>query len=166
MAKILHLALFLGLISAIAGGALSAVNSVTKPIIDANALKAEQSNLEKLYPGAEFAPIDLVDAPETITKAFEVVGEGVVYKCENQGFKNPIVFLIGISNDGTFSGYTVLENGDTSGIGTRVNEAEFSDGFIGESIDKSIDTLSGATISSTAVKEAIEAAVAYHQANE
>ena len=95
MKKILHLALFLGLISAIAGGALSAVNSVTAPIITANALKAEQSNLEKLYPGAEFVPMDLNDAPETITKAFEVVGEGVVYKCENQGFKEPIIFLIG-----------------------------------------------------------------------
>ena len=45
MNKILHLTLFLGIVSAIAGGALAFANQITSPIITANNEKQEKETL-------------------------------------------------------------------------------------------------------------------------
>ena len=52
MKKVLHLTLFLALVAAIAGGALALANSLTAPIVAANALAAEKQNLQLIFPDA------------------------------------------------------------------------------------------------------------------
>lgn len=165
MKKILSLALFLSVVSAIAGGMLAVVNSVTKPIIEANALAAVKATLEEFYPGADFKEIAVEGDPVYITNVYEAAGKGTVYSVSTQGFKDTIIFMVAVDNDGTISSYKVQQNNDTSGIGTRVSEAEFSDKFIGSGLDVKFDTLSGATVSSTAVVRGLEEVVDYQKAN-
>ena len=165
MKKILSLALFLSVVSAIAGGMLAVVNSVTKPIIEANALAAVKATLEEFYPGADFKEIAVEGEPVYITNVYEAAGKGTVYSVSTQGFKDTIIFMVAVDNDGTISSYKVQQNNDTSGIGTRVSEAEFSDKFIGSGLDVKFDTLSGATVSSTAVVRGLEEVVDYQKAN-
>ena len=50
MKKIIHLTLFLAIVSAIAGGALAFANQITQPIITANAEAAEKESLIQLFP--------------------------------------------------------------------------------------------------------------------
>lgn len=52
MKKIIHLTLFLAIVSAIAGGALAFANQVTLPIITANKEATEKQSLLELYPGS------------------------------------------------------------------------------------------------------------------
>ena len=52
MNKILHLTIFLAIISAIAGGALAFANNLTAPVIAENELKQEQESLQKMYKSA------------------------------------------------------------------------------------------------------------------
>lgn len=165
MKKVLTLTLFLAIISAIAGGALAAVNTVTEPIIIENAMKEVNASLAEIFPGASFKPGTIKGDVQYITDIYEADGKGVAYKVSVKGFKDTITYLVAIDTDGNFVGYKVTENNDTSGIGTRVNEAEFSDQFINQSIDTEVDTLSGATFSSTPVVEGIKEVVAYHKAN-
>lgn len=167
MKKILHLTLFLAIISALAGGLLSAVNSLTYPIIQANQLAGVMSTLEQFFPNAEFNEVEIQGEVTTIQNIYEADGEGVVYKVGVDGFDgtDSIVFMIAIDNDNNFAGYSVQECTDTEGIGSRVKTEEFYGPFIGSSIDTQIDTLSGATVSSTAVIGGIQEVVAYHQAN-
>lgn len=165
MKKILHLTLFLAIISAIAGGALAYVNSVTEPIITANALKEVQATLEEFFPNGEFEEVSIVGEAVAITNIYEVKDEGVVYKVSTQGFKDSLIFLVAIDSDNNFVGYKVTQNNDTQGFGTRVNEAEFTDQFLNQSIDTEVDTLSGATVSSSAIVLGLDEVVAYHNAN-
>ena len=164
MKKILHLTLFLAIISGIAGGALALVNSITKPIIDANALKEVQATLEEFFPNGTFNEVSVGEA-EFITNIYEAKDQGVVYKVSSQGFKDKIIFLVAIDENDNFVGYKVTQNLDTQGIGDRIEKAEFTDQFMDQSVDSQVDTLSGATYSSKAVVKGLEEVVKYHKAN-
>ena len=61
MKKIIHLTLFLAIVSAIAGGALAFANQITQPIITANAEAAEKESLIQLFPGSSESDFTAVD---------------------------------------------------------------------------------------------------------
>ena len=165
MKKIIHLTLFLAIISGIAGGALAFVNSITKPIIDANALKEVQATLEEFFPNGTFNEVSVEGEAEFITNVYEVENEGVVYKVSSQGFKDKIIFLIAIDSNENFIGYKVTQNNDTQGIGDRIVKDEFTSQFMDQSIDSQVDTLTGATYSSQAITKGLAEVVEYHKAN-
>ena len=49
---------------------------------------------------------------------------------------------------------------DTPVLGTKVGEPEFINSIVSKSVDDKLDTISGATISSSAVIKGIDAAIA------
>ena len=165
MKKIIHLTLFLAIISGIAGGALAFVNSITKPIIDANALKQVQETLEEFFPNGSFNETTIKGEQEFITNIYIAKDEGVVYNVSTQGFKDKIIYLVAIDEDNNFVGYKVTQNNETSGYGTRVSDEEFYGKFMDQSIDTQVDTLSGATVSSKAMVNSLKEVVEYHKAN-
>ena len=87
----------------------------------------------------------------------------------NNGFGGKIELIIGLLMDGTVTGYKVIQQNETPGLGTKITEAKFSGQFVGLNAHKSnfelsknggeIDALTGATISSNAVVEAVKKAV-------
>lgn len=90
------------------------------------------------------------------------------------GFSGKIELIIGISMDGTILGYKVIEHAETQGLGSKITEKKFSDQFVGLNTKSSeyklsndggeVDALTGATISSKAVVDAIgKAAKAYNK---
>lgn len=171
MKKIITLTLFLAVVAGLSGAALSYVNGITAPIIAEAAIAAEKENLVKIYPSAEFKaiePADLKDYP-SITGVYEAVGSGYVYKCSVVGYggaSTPIVYLIALDNDGTYKGYEVIDcSGETSGFGDKVGQDDFKNSIVGKNIGDTIDTISGATISSTAVRNGIKDATAHFEAN-
>lgn len=158
--KALHFALFLAIISTLAGGALAFVNSLTAPIIAESAIAAEKANLQIIFPTAtSFAPMEVKDDESGLIKAaYTAEGVGIAYKVEVLGYAAPITFLIGFADDGKIVGLSILDLKDTQGIGTRVNTPEFIDGVVGKTTSDGIATLSGATVSSGAVVKGIDAA--------
>ncbi|HUO83274.1 MAG TPA: electron transport complex subunit RsxG [Gammaproteobacteria bacterium] len=94
------------------------------------------------------------------------------------GYSGPIRFMVGIHADGTLSGVRVLAHRETPGLGDAI-ETEKSDWigqFAGRSLGEReawlvkrdggpIDQLSGATITSRAVAEAVRNALAYFDAH-
>lgn len=88
----------------------------------------------------------------------------------NNGFGGKIELIIGLLMDGTVTGYKVIQQNETPGLGTKITESKFSKQFVGlnthnNSFELSknggeIDALTGATISSNAVVEAVKKAVA------
>ncbi len=170
MKKMITLALFLAVVAGLSGAALSLVYSVTDPIIQEAAIASEKENLVKIYPSAEFKLLE-TDTSEfpTIQNVYEAVGSGYVYKCSVVGYggaSTPIVYLIALDNDGTYKGFEVLDcSGETSGFGSKVAEQPFKDGIVGKNIGDSVDTITGATISSAAVTNGIEEASAHYEQN-
>lgn len=167
MKKIIHLTVFLALIAALAGGALAFANSLTAPIIQANELAAEKDTLKVLFPDVAdeaFVPVDVKGSSE-IEKIFKVDGEGYIFKLKVSGYKEGTTFMVALDDEGVITNYTVISNGDTSGIGDRVKDDSFKNGMIGKSATDELDTISGATVSSTPVVNGIHTAGQYLKDN-
>lgn len=165
MKKILHLTLFLALVSAVAGGALATANMITAPRIEENKIAVEKENLEKLYPGKTFSAVDVAGASKEIVGIFEVSGEGYVYKMEVSGYKANITFLVGIDATGNINGYAVLSHEETSGIGSKIAEDKFIGDLVGNAVNTEFDAIGGATVSSKAVINGIAIAAEHWGAN-
>jgi electron transport complex protein RnfG len=175
MGKTIKLALFLAIVAGLSGAALSFVYEMTNPIIQEAAIASEKENLVKIYTsGEEFKSIDtgLADY-DTLQGCFEASSggtvKGYVYKCSVTGYggaSTPIVFMVALDKDGTYKGYEVIDaSGETSGFGSQVKDQPFKDGIVGKNIGDSIDTISGATISSSAVVSGITQATEHYNAN-
>lgn len=94
----------------------------------------------------------------------------------DNGFGGRIELIIGMLMDGTVSGYKVIDQKETPGLGTKIASGKFAEQFVGmnsyndnfklKKDGGDIDAITGATISSRAVIDAIEKAiVAYKKFN-
>lgn len=164
MKKVLHLTFFLALVAAIAGGALAFANSLTAPIVAANALAAEKENLKLIFPDAadaDFEEVKVTDS-ETIEKIFKVAGKGTIFKLQVSGYKEGTSFMVALADDGKIMDYVVISNGDTQGIGTKVADESFKKTLVDKNAETdTLDTISGATVSSKPVVEGIQEAGKY-----
>ena len=162
MKKIIHLTLFLAIVSAIAGGALAFANQITQPIITANAEAAEKESLIELFPGSsesDFEQIEYDGDSKTIQKIYQYKDEALVFSMSVSGYSEGTTFLVAIDEQGMVVNYKGMTNGDTSGLGTRVlDDEDFINGLIGHDASGELDTISGATISSRAVVAGINEA--------
>lgn len=158
----LYLAIFLAVVSAIAGGALALANQLTAPVIAANEENAEKATLLEMYPDADLSEFEIVDA-ESITADYPEIesvykydSDVFVFKCSVSGYDGGTVFLVAINAaDDTVDNFKAISNGDTKGIGSKIMENSFAESVIGKEASGQLDTISGATLTSTPVVNAI-----------
>ena len=98
---------------------------------------------------------------------------GYVFITESKGYGGAIKVMTGITSDAQVSGVVLLEQEETPGLGANAAQESFreqyvgpapEDGFTvlkngGASADNEVDALTGATISSKAVTEAVNQAL-------
>ena len=181
MNKIVKNALVLMAFSLVLGFVLGAVYKITEgPIAEATRQKEMQAYKVVFENAADFTEV-AVDAaaaekvmtdggfPDVINKAFQAVDASgnalgyVVQLTTKDGYSGGIVMVVGISADGTVNGFSVTAHSETSGLGTKAFDAAYADQFKGIAADavSGVATISGATLTSTAVINGINAAVAY-----
>lgn len=181
MNKIVKNALVLMAFSLVLGFVLGAVYKITEPIIADATLRKEMEAYKVVFESADTFNIVEVDVaaaekimvdggfPDTIDKAFQAVDASgnslgyVVQLTTKDGYAGGIVMVVGITNDGIVNGYSVTAHAETSGLGTKAFEPDYMNQYKGIPADSvsGIDTISGATLTSTAVKNGVNAAVAY-----
>ena len=91
---------------------------------------------------------------------------GFAFLAVGKGYGGLIDILVGLENETTIKGVTIVSHLESPGLGARITESVFTDQFIGVNITDialtqkggEIDAITGATISSRAVVEAIRAA--------
>lgn len=167
MKKVFHLTFFLALVAAIAGGALAFANNITAPKIAAIALAAEEENLRKIFPDAassDFEEVKVTDS-ETIEKIFKVNGKGTIFKMKVKGYKEGTSFMVALADDGKIIDYTVISNGDTQGIGTKVMDDSFRKSLVDKNSSEKLDVIAGSTISSKPIVDGIAEAGKYLSEN-
>lgn len=159
--------LILGLICLMATLVLSATYEITKPKIDEQLRREEQAALKAILPEADSFDEKMVDGIDYFEgrKGDEVIGYCV--KIVASGYSGYIRIIAGIDPKGTIKGVRILEHYETPGLGAKINEIRpgedepwFLRQFVGRSVDaiaikKEIDAVTGATISSKAVSDAI-----------
>jgi electron transport complex protein RnfG len=155
----------LGILCAVCGLLLSLVNSVTAPVIAENNLAKVKENLEVIFPGGDFEDVSDTylkdDSSGLIDAIYVAKGEGTIFTVHGTGYNSSgLTFMVGFDTDGTIVGFMALEQNETAGIGSAVFEDPFASSYVGIAVGDDIPMKSGATLTSTAVKNGIEAAQA------
>lgn len=150
--------LVLLIIAAVVAALLAFVHGVTEPIIEENTrIAAEQARQEVLEGAASFTEIPYDAEQFNITSAYkEDSGLGYVFTSANKGYGGDVVVTIGLDADGNIVGIKADVSTETSGVGSKAGAEKYLSNFMGLSGDiDGIDTISGATYSSSAVKTGV-----------
>ena len=172
MNKILKLALVLFAVSAIVAGVLGVVNELTYPVIDAQKQAKTAAAFASVLKADRFDEIEFnnPDFP-TVQTVHKAEGAGYVVTSTFSGAQGNITLAVGVDNDYKCTGISVIEHAETSGLGANAASTgevgvNFREQFVGqdESIalsnnGGSIDALTGATITSRAITEAVATSI-------
>ena len=168
---VLRLALTLFLITAVVAGVLAGVNSITKPIIDAQNAAKTQKAIEAVLPGGFDEELQNFDNQGGLVSKVYKGANGYALEVLPSGFDNTITMMVGVDFEGKILGISVVSHTETAGLGavaaatTSAGEA-FRAQFVGQSgsvgVTKDggqIDSITGATITSRAVCVGVNAAL-------
>ncbi len=172
MRDMIKMGLILLLITSVSGVILGVTNSFTDEVIQERALENMMESIGVLIPEAE--DLDMIEDEEILSR--DLIREvyvgykggnvaGYAIKATSQGYGGDVVIMVGIVGDGTISGVQILEQSETPGLGTKVMEKDFLDGYRGRSTseDVAVDVIGGATVSSVAVNRGVEAAASLYE---
>ncbi len=169
-------------ISLVVAALLGVVNSVTADRIAELNFAATKAALAAVTPeGSDFETLTPPDAAVAaakeqggkLTELYKVSTGGYACKVETSGSQGTIVMIVGVDAEGKISGISIVENAETSGIGSKVMDnmpnaagVPVLDQFIGLSgagtleVGKNITAVTGATVSSKGVTAGANAALA------
>lgn len=151
--------LVLTIIAAVVTGALVATESITTPIIQAQAAAAADAARAVVLPAADsFEQVTVDEMPEGGIDVYEATnGSGYVVTAQAKGYGGMLKVMVGIDSNGLITGTEVLENNETQGLGSKVSEHAFMDQYIGkDSTLEGLEVISGTTISSNAFTKAVQ----------
>lgn len=164
-----------------ASGLLGVVHHATYPKILEQARLEESQSLKDVFPEAkEFAPVR--QGEDVLYYKAMDAGQflGYAFKVSRRGYSSEIVTMVGMDAQGVIKKIKILSQNETPGLGTRVTEvaqketlwdvllkkarlkekpepwfqAQFS-GKPYDSLEKNVDTITGATITSAAVLDSV-----------
>lgn len=157
MKEYVKVSISLALVCGIVTFLLSFVNSFTAPKIEEATNKKAVELCSKVYEAESFTEKEVPDSlKDTVQKIYLADDGGYVIAAVGKGYGGDLVVMVGI-RDGQVTGTVVLTSGETQNIGTKVESDSFASQF--KNKDKTnhndADTITGATISSTAYKNAV-----------
>jgi len=177
---IIKMIVVLTIVSAVCGGGLALVRISTADQITYQKIKfIKEPALKQILVGYDNDPVS--DRKEIVTgkdkkgkdvattffyakKAGQVIT--IAFETEAPGFAGNVGVMMAVKPDGTMQGVAVTTLSETPGVGTRVKEdPSFCAQFVGKpltanfSLGAEIQGLSGATVSSTAVSNAVKSGV-------
>lgn len=159
MKEILRYGFILGIICLASSGILTVVNALTEPQIKIQKQKEETAALQTIFPeGAEFIP-----KPDRETAVYYLVFDtghllkGFILKAQQKGYSSTIEILTAVNTQLKIRDIKILYQNETPGLGTKITESNFTRQFKDKGIDTldTVQAISGATISSSAVIKAV-----------
>lgn len=183
-------------ITLVAGLALGVVQDITADPIARQKLKAKQGAYKAVFPEAEkFGEVVLDDMAEELAGTLSENGYGAQNIDEvmtafdssdneigyaftvttSEGYGGDIQFTMGVQEDGTLNGISILSIGETAGLGMKADTDAFKDQFKNKNVEKfkytksgasaedEIDALSGATITTNAMTNGVNAGLCAFQ---
>lgn len=166
MKYILKLALTLLLITAVVAGLLGFVNLLTEDKIAENTAKKANEAMTAVLPADEYSKLEVV--ADDITEIYKADDKGYVVRLNANGFGGAIDMMVGIDLEGKVTGISVISHSETASLGAECTRADWQSQFVGTTGDLkvtkdggTVDALTGATVTSRAVTEAVNRAVEF-----
>lgn len=123
--------------------------------------------------GLDFTNYEKIDSIYAAKKSNEIIG--YTFKLiTNEGYSAGIEMVVGVSTEGVVTGIDVMKHSETPGLGALSDEPDFKNLFISKPMteltvvkgaakdDTQISAISGATITSKAVTNAVNEAITYY----
>lgn len=135
--------------------AVSGATVTSQAVVD-----AVNQALSRLQP---FADVNLAPAAEPVPED----SSGMTANASAIGYGGPVLVRVGLDDQGRISSLDVggARFAETEGVGSRVRDESFTQSFIGLTpplkLNEDIDAISGATVSSQAVVDAVNDAAAF-----
>jgi len=184
-------AMILLAITLVAGLVLGVVYKVTKEPIAQQEAKAKQEACQEVFADAasfeavegfnketaylaiseQYPNQDIDEAVKALDASGQILGY-VVTVTTREGYGGDIQFSVGIRNDGTVNGISILSIAETPGLGMnaeKVLKPQFAGRTVekfeytktGASADNQVDAISGATITTNAIVNGVNAGLSY-----
>lgn len=186
MKNIIKSTLILVAITLIAGLALAAVYEMTKEPIAAAEQAAREEAYRAVMPEAmsfssvpvTLAPASGLPAGVTVDEVLCGTADGttvgyVAITTSANGYGGDITVAVGVMPDGSLCGISIISQGETAGLGAKCTSEDFTGQFAGisgghvefvktgKTEPNQIDAISGATVTTSAVTEAVNAGLSY-----
>ena len=179
MADILRMIVVLSALCGLSGFALSYLKMVTAPVIEEQVLTYVQG------PAIAGVFTDIDNQPIADRKAFETEkgrvlvfpamrdGKlvGVALEAKGKGYGGDVVVMTAINPDGTIKQIKVTEQAETKGIGSKVaGTPSYWENYVGLDtsdalvLNQDVDAVTSATVSSTALINAVNSAIEAYNA--
>ena len=185
---LINMVVALLVITAVSGGVLGLVYSMTKDAIAEVDKKKNEAAIQKVLPlegEITYKPDTLkynyegVDLTFPCNLAYDANGtfKGAAVKTSEGGFGGKIELMVGIANDGTIKGVSVLSHSETPGLGANMDKVlvgQFADKKPGDHFvlevtknkeEGKVDAITAATITSRAFTKAVEKAYQAFETN-
>ena len=164
-------AIVLFLIAAICTAILAVTNDVTSAQIAENNAEAEKQSRQIVFTDAKSFSDAKTAGDKTFVEALDEEGKviGYIFTTSSKGYGSEIKIMTGIDLQGKVTGIEILSIEETAGLGMNAKKDDFKNQYVGASglfnVVKSnpgeneIQALTGATITSNAVTDAVNEAV-------
>jgi electron transport complex protein RnfG len=158
MKEIARFSIVLFLVCLVSGGLLALIYDIAEPrIIEQRRLEEERA-IQEVLPQAP-QEIEKVQKEDLVFyKARDGAGNLIAYVfiAEGYGYSSQIRTVVSLTPTGEIIAVKILEQKETPGIGSVILKDEFLNQFKNKDINRQFDTITGATISSTAVIDSIK----------
>lgn len=159
MKKQLKSVISLTTICAVVSLLMALTNFITAPIIEEQEKNAVGEAFKTVLPEGEgFEAVDLskYELPSTVEEAYSEKNGGYAFKLRTAGYGSDLVLMCGINNEGAVAGVSYISGNETLGV-----EATYGENLKDATADtiESVDTVAGATKTSTAMKSAVKDAL-------
>ena len=173
MGDIVKLALRLFIFALVASVLLAVTNEVTKGPIEQQKLASKMAALNTVLPGCEYEQIEYEGISDDSALDEIFIGKnadgsikGYALTANPQGYGGEIPITLGVSEGGYVTQVYVGALQETQGLGSRVGDDAFKEQFIAIAADpdtlrNDVDTIAGATISSSAFVNAVQEMLTY-----
>lgn len=153
----------------ISGLIIGGVYALTAETAAEKQIELKYLSLQTLIEGADTYQ-EIPEKPEWYAALQDGQTIAYIVPAESTGYSGAIKMLVAISPDQQVMKYTVLESGETPGLGDKAYKEPFTGQFVGKGLEQLeltkdatktdlIQSISGATITSRAVTEAVHEAV-------
>lgn len=177
---IASLVIVLAVICLVSAAILGLINQVTVGPIQANTEKTVQESLRTVMPidgdyedvtdqySGDPVTVDVTGVSVPVKAVYKAAEEGyVVETMSPNGFGGALDMMAGVDNDGNVTGIAIISHAETSGLGSKSTDPEWQaqfkgvNGTIGVTKDGyQINAITGSTITSRAVCDGVNAAIA------
>ncbi len=180
MRNLVKPAIVLFIISAVAAGLLGFVSAVTAdPIAKAEA-DAKAANMAMVFECDEWSEAVLVEDSIITDYSEGIVGgevAGYAFSVTTKGYGSGLKIMVGIDTEGVITGISIVDcSNETPGLGANAAKPEFYGQYAGKSGEltvvktgnageSEINAITGATITSKAVTDAVNTVSAYFNEN-